>query len=152
MATLVRWNPVRDILAFNRTVDRFFDAPVVRRSRRWPVENGFKRLAVDVYENDEAVVVEATLPGIAPEQVDLQVEDGILTIKGAVKNASEDKDETENNYYVRERFHGAFERRVRLPDYVDADAAEAKFKNGLLTVAIPKAEAAKPRQIPVNAS
>jgi len=140
------------MMAFNRTVDRFFAAPVARHSQRWPVENGFKTLAVDVYENDEAVVVKATLPGIAPDQVDVQVEDGILTIKGEVKHEGEDKDEAESKYYLRERFYGAFERRMRLPNYVDTDAAEAKFENGLLTVSVPKAETAKPRQIPVNAS
>ena len=151
MTTLVRWNPMRDVVAFNRAIDRFFEAPATRRGRSWAAETS-KALAVDVYENEEAVVVEATLPGIAPEQVDLQVEDRVLTIKGEVKHENEDGEENGNKYYVRERFYGAFERKVRLPNYVDTEAAQANFENGLLTVSLPKAETAKRRQIPVNAS
>ena len=150
MTTLVRWNPAKELVGFNRAFDRFFESPLARRSREWPVSNNTGAIAIDVYENEDSLVVEATLPGIAPEQVDLQVEEHILTLKGEVKHESNDEDEAEAKYFVRERFYGSFARKVRLPNYVDTEAAEAKFENGILTVTLPKAEAAKRRQIPVN--
>ena len=90
---------------------------------------------------------------VAPDQVDISVEKNVLTLKGEVKNdGDEDENSNGSKYYVRERFYGAFERSIRLPDDVDTDAADAKFENGLLTVTLPKAETAKRHQIPVNAS
>ena len=142
---------VGDSLAWQRAFDRLFETPLPRRSYR---PASFKSVALDVYEADDNVVIEATLPGLAPDQVDISVEKKVLTIKGEVKNDGDDEDENGNGskYYVRERFYGAFERRIRLPDDVDTDAAEAKFENGLLTVTLPKAETAKRHQISVNAS
>ncbi len=155
MATLVRWNPVREMASFNRAVDRFFETPAVRRNYARSYENGVRTLAVDVYEDEDNFVVEAALPGFSPEQVDLAIEENILHIKS---NVVETEDEGSDNgeaivgptYYLRGRFHGSFERKLRLPKYVDTNAVDAKFENGVLTVTLPKAEAAKRRQIPVN--
>ena len=158
MATLVRWNPARDLAAMHRAMDRLFEAPMAQPRWRLASNHSFGNVAVNLYETDDSVVVEATLPGYTSDQVDLSVEDGILTLKGEVNHDSEDSNADDNTngnspkYYVRERFHGSFERRFRLPSEVDADAAEANFENGLLTITLPKAEAAKRRQIPVKAS
>ncbi|MDX1522326.1 MAG: Hsp20/alpha crystallin family protein [Anaerolineae bacterium] len=158
MATLVRWNPARDLAAMHRAMDRMFEAPVAQPRWRVAANHSFGNVAVNLYETDDSVVVEATLPGYTADQVDLSVEDGILTLKGEVNHDSEGSNAEDNangnspKYYVRERFHGSFERRFRLPSEVDADTAEANFENGLLTITLPKAEAAKRRQIPVKAS
>ena len=159
MTTLVRWNPARDAFAFSRAVDRFFNAPVVRPARVRPANFGPRAFAVDVYEADDNLIVEAALPGIAPDQVDISIEDNKLTIEGKVDYDIEDSSEDGENegneqvaprYYHRERFAGSFKRAFALPIDVDAEAAEAKFENGLLTVALPKAETAKRHQISVK--
>ena len=149
MATLVRnWNPGREFAAMERAMDHFFNTSRVRRTAA-----AFRSVALDVYESGDTLMVEAVVPGIAPEAIELTIEEGVLTVKGDVSDSVSEGDESDApKYYLRERYHGSFSRSIRLPEYVDAEAAEAKFENGILRVAIPKAEAAKPRQIPVSVS
>ena len=103
--------------------------------------------AVDVRETDEAFVFTAELPGIAKDEVDITVEDGILTLRG--ERRFNDTDE-QKNYRRIERAYGAFSRSFTLPSAVDADGIKAAFKDGLLTVTVPKAEVAKARKIEIS--
>ena len=103
--------------------------------------------AVDVRESDEAFVFTAELAGLDKDDVDITVEDGILTLSGERQFNEED---SEKNYRRIERAYGAFSRSFKLPSAVDAERIEAKFTNGLLTVSVPKAEVAKARKIAIS--
>src|SRR4030042_3038458 len=142
MSSIVRWEPFGNVRVLHRHMDRLFGP----RSRAWePAELGF---ALDVYENDDALVVKGALPGVRPDEVDISVTDGVLTIKGETKSEEETKD---GSYHRRELRYGAFARSVALPTLVDHDKAEATFENGILTVSLPKAEEGKPKSIKIAA-
>jgi HSP20 family protein len=102
---------------------------------------------VDVYETEDAVVVEAPVPGLKPEDVDITISGDTLTIKGETK--FEEKVEQEN-YIRQERRYGSFCRAVALPEGLDRNNAEAGFENGVLTIAFPKSEEVKPKSIKVK--
>jgi len=149
MLYLARRNPVREAMALHNALDRLFDETFFRPFGYWAGEtNGVRTLALDMYETDDNLIVEAALPGIAPEDVEISVQDGVLTIKGEIKREAEEN----VTYHLRERYpYTAFERALTLPVDINADAAEATFKNGILTLVLPKAEEVKPKRIEVKA-
>jgi HSP20 family protein len=106
-------------------------------------------LAVDVSENDASYVVKASVPGIHVEDVEITFEDDVLTIKGEIQ---EDNEQEEENFHIRERWFGTFGRRLRFPGNVDADAIEATYENGILTLNVPKVEEEQPKRIEVKAA
>jgi len=134
-------------VTFRQAFDRLFDESAFRpiaRSHGAPA-----RLPVDISSTDEAVTIEAALAGIHPDDVELTVHEDALTI--AVKSAAETESTAdERTYREVRRSHGS--RTLRLPKGLDIDAAVATFENGLLKLSIPRAEEAKPRQIPVTAT
>lgn len=103
--------------------------------------------AVDIKEEDNQYLIVADIPGVDPNEIDIHMEDGVLTIKG--ERDSEKKDEKEN-YKRIERVHGVFYRRFTMPDNADAEKIAAKSNHGVLEVSIPKKEAAQPRKISVT--
>jgi len=103
--------------------------------------------AVDIFENQQELVVKADLPEVQPEDLDIRVENNVLTIRGERKF---EKKENENNYLRVERTYGAFSRSFSLANTVNAEAIKAEYKNGVLELHIPKREEAKPKQIKVN--
>jgi len=103
--------------------------------------------AVDVLEEKDAVRITAELPGVNPEDVQISVENHVLTISGHKRQAAEDKTERVHRY---ERTWGAFERSFTMPDTVDTENIRATYEHGVLTISLPKAERAKPRQIQVE--
>ena len=103
--------------------------------------------AMDVYEEDDALVVEAHVSGFKSDELDINVEQGVLTISGQAKAEQERK---ERNYLVREQRAGRFSRSLRLPPTYDADACTARFEDGVLRLVFPKSEAAKPRRIQID--
>jgi len=139
-------NPVYSL---RREVDRLFDDVF----RSWPspgslFERGFGNWpSVELEETDREVLVTAEVPGLSEKDVELLVEDGVLTLRGERRRETEDK---ERGYS--ERFYGRFERRIQLPWNVDEKDAGAQFRDGVLTVRLPKsAEAERGRRIPINA-
>lgn len=104
--------------------------------------------AVDIKEEESQFIITADVPGVDPKDIDVTMENGMLTIKGERQLESDAK---ENGYRRFERVHGTFYRRFSLPDYADADNISANCKAGVLTVTVPKAEAVKPRRIEVQA-
>ena len=147
MMYLARRNPVREALALHNALDRLFDETLFRPFGGYET-NGVRTLALDMYETDDNLIVEAALPGIAPEDVEIAVQDGVLTIKGEIRREAEEN----ITYHLRERYpYTAFERAITLPVDINADAAEATFKNGILTLVLPKAEEVKPKRIEVKA-
>ena len=106
-----------------------------------------KSLPIDLIEKDEEFVVRAVVPGFEPKQIDISVQADLLTLSGEVK---EEKETNQENYHVREFRSGSFQRKVRLPANVDSDKASADYKNGILTIHLPKAQANGVKKIPVK--
>jgi HSP20 family protein len=103
--------------------------------------------AVDVFEDADAVKIVAELPGVKPEDVKLSLEGNTLTIRGEKKQQAEERSERVHRY---ERSYGSFERAFVLPSTVDGEKVSADYRDGVLTVTVPKAERARPREIPVR--
>jgi HSP20 family protein len=143
---ITRWDPFRDLLNLQNEMTRLF-------GRVFGEDVEGSRVAwappIDIYETPEAYRVVAELPGFSPEEVDVTVSDGMLTIRGERKFYENLREE---DFHRIERRFGPFQRLVTLPAQVDADRVEASFDKGLLTVTIPKAEHAKPRRIAVKAT
>ena len=152
MTTLVRWNPNRSIRKMHSDMDRlmesFFETP------RVSVSNNFG-LPLDVAETADGYVVSAAVPGLKSDDINITVEDGILSISGEFSNGFESTSEdgeaetSSVKYHIRERRYGSFSRRLRLPKDVDADGIDAKQEDGILTINLAKSEAAQPKKIAV---
>ena len=146
---LVRWDPVREIDSLqgemNRLFSTFFDQPTTRggnggaNARRWIP-------AMDLVEAGEHFVLKADLPGLSEADVNIEVENNVLTVSGERKTELEDQHE---GYYRLERSFGAFSRSLTLPEGIDPDAVTAAFDNGVLEVRIPKPAQAKPRRVQI---
>jgi len=147
MSDLMRWEPLRDLVSLREAMNRLFEESFVRPWGGWPWPVRGERLAVDMYETDDAVVVKAALPGVKAEDLDISVVGDTLTIRGEVKRDEEVKEE---NYIRRERFYGSFCRSFALPTQVVPEDAEAEFEDGILTLTLPKAEEVKPKAIKVK--
>lgn len=146
MRSLVRWEPIKDIVSLRDAMDRLFEDSFVRLSRFLPVFGEY--LPIDMYQTDNEVVVKAAIPGIKPDEVDISITGDTLTIKGEHREDKEVKDE---DYFYKECHFGTISRTVTIPVKVKSDKAEAVFENGVLTLTLPKAEEVKPRQIKVKA-
>jgi len=145
---LVKFNPVRDIFSLRNRMNHIFDDlfyPVNRDQAE--LSMGRWNPVVDVYDNDDSVVIKAELPGIEKEDIEIDVKDRVLTLKGERSSENEVKDD---NYYRRERCFGKFERSFTLPADVDPDKIKADYKDGVLKIDIPKPEEKKPRQITIH--
>jgi HSP20 family protein len=106
--------------------------------------------AIDVIEKKDAYVMYAELPGVDASAVDISFEQNILTIRGAKQSSFDTAKQGELRVYAAERVHGAFERSIRLPEFVDGEKISAEFNNGLLTITVPKAQAAQARKIEIK--
>ena len=145
--SIVRWEPFSDLMSLREAMDRLFEESVVRPGSRVLAPYGASELALDMYETDNEVVVTAALPGVKPEEVEITITGDTLTIKGETTSGTTVE---KVNYLRQERRYGAYSRTVALPTPIHADKAEAKFKDGVLTLSIPKAEEAKPKTIKVK--
>jgi HSP20 family protein len=123
--------------------------PRRRVARRW-VENDQHSLGVNVREEDDAFVLSALVPGLASEDLNIQILDDVLQIEGEYQQSGPVDKQDENQYLMQELPHGSFTRTLRLPATVNADAVEAKITNGVLTLTLPKAESAKPKRISIK--
>lgn len=135
-----KWDPFRDLLSVEDEFDRLFGRPSARTA--WAP-------ALDVRETENGFEVAVDLPGLEPGDVSVTFESGVLTISGTREFSSESSNET---YHRIERSYGSFARSVRLPHTTDGERIEATFDKGVLSVVVPKAEAAKPRTIEVTSS
>ena len=122
--------------------DEFFSSDLMPSSGRLSP-------AVDITEEKDRYVIKADMPGMKQEEVKVEVDDGVLKIYGERKSEREEKDEA-HKYHYYERSYGSFERRFVLPKDTDSEKIDAKYENGVLSVAIPKTEAKKPKEIKVK--
>ena len=148
MAIVRWWDSMRDISAIQEKMNQLFEDTLSRtRGREEGLGTGMWAPAVDIYETNEAVVVKAELPGLAKEQVGIEIKDGLLTLRGERKI---EKDVKEENYHRIERAYGTFQRAFSLPASVDQERISATLKNGILELILPKKEQAKKRQVNVT--
>jgi HSP20 family protein len=147
MALVKRYDPFADLMhlpttfrLFEDTVNRLLSEPA--SSRPWSP-------AVDVLETENELVLKADVPGVELKDIDIQIENGTLTLKGERKF---ERKEGKEGYHTIERSYGSFMRCFALPDVVDTDKVKAEYKNGVLTVTLPKKEIAKPRSVKIEVS
>lgn len=145
MSNLIRWEPVRDMMTLREAMNQLFDDSYTRPINS--MSGGSVLPAIDLYQDNEQVVLRAALPGLKPGDVQISITADVLTLRGEFKLESDPKDVT---YHLREHRYGAFERSLRLPVDVQSDKAKAEFENGLLTITLPKAEAIKPKTISIK--
>jgi HSP20 family protein len=143
MATLDRWEPFRG--SYDSQLNRLFTDFFGRTTQDQNLTPWAP--AVDIFEGEHELVVKADLPDIKPEEMDIRVENNILTIRGERKF---EKKGDEKNYLRVERSYGSFARSFSLANTVNTEAIKADYKDGVLTLSIPKREEAKPKQIKVN--
>lgn len=108
--------------------------------------------SIDVVERPDAYLISAELPGVDPSAVEISFENNTLTLRGTKQPWLQPQENEELRVYSAERLNGTFERAVRLPEYVEGDKIEASYQHGVLTITVPKAEAARPRRIEIKAS
>jgi len=145
---LVRFNPLRERLKARNRINHIFDDlfyPAVKGDEELSIWNW--KPVVDIYDNDDSIVIKAELPGVNKEDINIDVKDRFLTLKGERSAENEVK---EDKYHRKERTYGRFERVFTLPAEVDSDKIEADYKDGVLTITIPKPEEQKPRQITIH--
>lgn len=143
---MVRWDPLRELLDARSAIDKFFESGFERALAE---DGGVAAWAprADILEKDDAFLVKLEVPGMNPDDVQVSLQGDTLSIRGERKHAAEEKGE----HYLRvERAYGAFQRSFTLGVPVEADKVSAEYVDGVLNVTLPKAEALKPKQIPVK--
>lgn len=143
--TLVLRDPWQLMNTWQNEAGRNLGRPITKDDTH--VEGGDWTPAVDIKEEDDRYLLHADIPGVKPEEIEIAMESGVLTIKGERKEESEEEKE---NYTRIERSYGLFYRRFSLPDDTDPEKITATGKDGVLEVVIPKSEAVKPRKIQVQ--
>lgn len=145
----MRYDPFRDLRTLQDEMNRLFSSTFTRGGSDEQMFGGNWTPSVDIFENKDNIVLEAELPGLKPEDVNISIENNVLTISGERK--FEKKDEGDNFHRV-ERGYGSFTRSFTLPPTVSAENATAEFENGILHLTLAKREEAKPRRIEIKGS
>ena len=145
MAGITRWNPIRDMITLREAMDQLVNENYLR-SREARQQGVAWQLPLDAYTTEDAIVLKADVPGLKPEDLEVTLEGDTLTIRGELKNRMESQ-----NYLLRERASGRFERVLTINTPIDTNKVEATFEDGVVTVVLPKSEAVKPKQIKVTA-
>jgi HSP20 family protein len=145
MRILTRWEPSRGVSTLQDQINRIFNHTFQRAEGAASLSAWTP--AVDIYETEHELVVKADLPEVDPQDLDIRVENNILTIRGERKFEHK---VNEDNYLRVERSYGSFARSFTLANTVNPEAIKADYQNGVLTLGIPKREEAKPKQIKVN--
>lgn len=149
MTLMRRPTALSEVVTLRDAMDRLFDERFFRPLLTWPVETGHDIIPpLDLYTTPDEVVAKVALPGVKPEEVDIAIADGVVTISGTFEEKEEET--TEAGYVHREIRHGSFRRAFALPTAVKTDGAKAAFKEGLLTLTLPKTEERKPQHITVE--
>jgi HSP20 family protein len=147
---IVRFDPFRDLMTLQDRMNRLFDESA-RAARSeggedWALGGSWAPL-VDIYEQEGNLVLKAELPGVDPKDVDIRVENNVLMLRGERKFDAQVK---RDSYHRVERAYGQFTRSFTLPTVVDTDKIDAQYKDGVLSITLPKKESAKPRQIQIR--
>jgi HSP20 family protein len=144
---VVKWDPFRDLLSIQDRMNRLFEQTLSRSRAEEGIAPSTWAPAVDIYETPETIVMKAELPGLSQEDIEIQIHDNTLTLRGERRFA---KDVEQENYLRIERPYGAFQRSFTLPATVHQDKIRAVFRDGVLELTLPKAEEAKPKKIAIE--
>ena len=144
--TITRWDPFQNLATLQDQVNRLFEVPLAGRHAESSTLTAWAP-AVDIYETENELVIKADLPDMNEKDLDIRVENNMLTIRGERKFEQKVK---EDNYLRIERTYGSFSRSFGLPNTVNTEAIKAEYKNGVLTVELPKRAESKPKQVKVN--
>jgi len=145
---LATWSGLGRLTDLRDDLDRLFESPLVEWAHNSNLLSGWNP-ALDLYEDKDTLYVKVELPGMKREDVDVSLHEGSLSISGERKSEQKHEDA---EVYRAERFFGRFQRTVTLPTPVAADKVKAQYKDGILTITLPKTEEAKPKQIDVSVS
>jgi HSP20 family protein len=145
MSNLTRWDPFREMLSLSKAMDRFVDNTLSTREGPW--DDFSWTLPLDVIENEDGYLVMASVPGMKPDDLEVTYSNNTLTIKGEIK---EDQSLKDKLFHLRERRTGSFVRSVALPNTIKADTITAEYKDGVVTLRLPKADEVKPRKITIK--
>jgi HSP20 family protein len=145
MNSVIRWEPFRNVNSLQEQFSRLFDTSFPGRSSESNLTTWAP--AVDIQETENELVLKADLPGIDEKDIDVRTENNTLTIRGERKF---EKQVNEDNYLRVERSYGSFSRSFSLPSTINTEAIHAEYKNGVLTVQMPKRAESKPKQVKVN--
>lgn len=144
---IVRWDPFRDLISIQDRMNRLFEQTLARTREEEGIAASTWMPAVDIYETPDQVVMKAELPGLTREDIEINVRDNALSLRGQRKF---EKDVKEENYLRIERAYGSFQRSFTLPVTIQQDKIKAVFKDGVLELTLPKAEEARPKQIKID--
>jgi HSP20 family protein len=144
---VVKWDPLRDLLSIQDRMNRLFEQTLSRSRTEDGISASTWTPAVDIYETPETIVMKADLPGLTRADIEIEIRDNALTIKGERRFA---KDVQQENYLRIERASGAFQRSFTLPTSVRQEEIRASFRDGVLELLLPKAEEAKPKKIAID--
>jgi HSP20 family protein len=148
MMNLVRWNPWREMNTFQNRFNHLLADSFFQPSRSEDdLSLGTWHPVVDMYDEDDRIIIKAELPGMEKKDISVDVKDQVLTLRGERKYDHEVKEE---KYYRRERAYGKFQRAFSLPADVDSENIKAEFKDGLLKIEVPKPEKQKPKEIAIH--
>jgi len=139
--SIAAWNPWRELETMRERIDRLFG-----ELARWRGEEELG-IPIDLQETDDAIIVRASVPGVKPEDISVEIRQGVLTIRA---ESREEREETRGKWHVRERRVGSAYRAITLPVPVREDEAQATYQHGVLEIRIPKAESVERRRIPVQ--
>lgn len=144
---IIRWDPFRDLVTLRERMNRLFeDAVSTARSEEKDMISSNWAPAVDIYEDENQLVLTAEIPGISEKDVEIKVEDNTLSIHGERKLEKETKEE---NYHRIERAYGSFFRSFTLPNHIDQDKIQAEHENGVLKITMPKKPELQPRKVKI---
>jgi HSP20 family protein len=144
---VVKWDPFRDLLSIQDRMNKLFEQTLSRSRAEEGIAPSTWTPAVDIYETPEAVVLKAELPGLTRDDIEIQISDNTLTLKGERRFT---KGAEEENYLRIERAYGAFQRSFTLPATIHRERIRAVFRDGVLELTLPKAEEAKPKKIVIE--
>jgi HSP20 family protein len=145
---ITRWDPFRDLGILQERMNRVFEDAAVRGwKNEEPSATTSWSPAVDIYETDSEIMVQAELPGVDRKDIALQLENNVLTLKG---DRRFEKETNQENYHRIERSYGGFSRAFTIPTIVDEDKIRADYRDGILKIALPKKEQVKAKQIKIG--
>ncbi len=149
MISTTRWNPIQKTITLRDAADELYTD---RFMRAWSIVNQSLENAMptDMYVDQNQIVVKTCLPGVKPNDVNIQVQDNVLTITGELKEEDYLRDDSESHWYMHERQDQVFVRSMRLPFAIQADKTEATMENGVLTLELPKVDHTEEEIIPVK--
>jgi len=143
---IIRWDPFRDMVTLREKMNRLFEDAVTHHGEEKDLISSSWAPAVDIYEDENQLVLSAEVPGIEEKDVEIKIEDSTLIIQGERKMEKETKEE---NYHRLERAYGSFYRSFSLPNYIDQDKIHAEHENGVLKITMPKKPELRPRKVKI---